>query len=328
VGLADNQLDAAEREAIAAYHFGSWWFTQKTSIGAASIRAVADAVQAQATEEATGGIGFVIAANQEGGRIQALAGPGFDTIPSARTQGTWSTRTLRIRAARWAQQLRAAGVNLNFAPVADVVPAGTEDQNAPIGQLEREYGSDPTSVSSHVGAFIEGMREGGVLTTAKHFPGLGRVAQNTDFASGVIDTVTTADDPYLAPFRKAVEARVPGVMVSLATYERIDDDALAAFSSPIIEGILEQEFGFGGVVMSDSLTAEAVSSMPPGERAIRFLESGGDLIVVGPGNTATEMAQALATHAAESHSFRRRIDEAVLHVLEMKEEAGLLPCGS
>ena len=80
--------------------------------------------------------------------------------------------------------------------------------------------------------------------------------------------------------------------------------------------------------MSDSLTAEAVSSMPPGERAIRFLESGGDLIIVGPGNTATEMAQALATHAAESDSFRRRIDEAVLHVLEMKEEAGLLPCGS
>ena len=126
VGLADDRFDATARAALADQGFGSWWFTRTTTVGAAAIRQVADAVQAASTERATGGIGAFIAANQEGGQIQALRGPGFARIPSAVTQGTWSTATLRARAERWGEQLAAAGVNLDFAPVADVVPAGTE----------------------------------------------------------------------------------------------------------------------------------------------------------------------------------------------------------
>ena len=328
LGLADNKLDAAARNSIHDYHFGSWWFTRKTSVGVDKIRAVSDAVQARATDEATAGIGFFIAANQEGGRIQALSGPGFDTIPSAVTQGTWSASGLRTRAERWGRQLRAAGVNLDFAPVADVVPAGTAADNAPIGQLERQYGSKPAAVADHVAAFIDGMAAAGVATTVKHFPGLGRVADNTDVASGVVDTITTADDPYFVPFRRAVDDGVPAVMLSLATYERIDPDHLAAFSWPIIGGILEDDLGFGGIVMSDSLSAEAVSSIPVGTRAIAFLDDGGDMIVVRPVDVAGQMAMAIAVHARESSWFRKRIDNAVLHILRAKEAAGLLPCSS
>lgn len=326
VGLAGNRLDAAARNGIVDYHFGSWWFTTKTSLGVDKIRDVSDAVQARATDEATGGIGFFIAANQEGGQIQALSGPGFDTIPSAVAQGTWSASRLRTRAERWGRQLRAAGVTLDFAPVADVVPAGTAAFNAPIGQLERQYGSEPETVADHVAAFIEGMAAAGVATTAKHFPGLGRVAQNTDFASGVVDTVTSADDPFLRPFRRAVDVGVPAVMLSLATYERIDPDRLAAFSWPIIGGILEDDLGFGGIVMSDSLSAEAVSSIPTGTRAIAFLDDGGDMIVVRPVHMAVQMATAIVAHARESSWFRKRIDNAVLHILRAKEVAGLLSC--
>jgi beta-N-acetylhexosaminidase len=164
------------------------------------------------------------------------------------------------------------------------------------------------------------------VTTAKHFPGLGRVAQNTDFASGVVDTVTTRDDPYLDSFRQAIDAGVPAVMMSLATYKRIDPDRLAAFSWPTIGGILEDRLGFMGIVMSDSLSAEAVSSMAVGDRAIAFLDDGGDMIVVRPVDMAIQMAHAVAAHARESAWFRDRIDNAVLHVLRAKEAAGLLPC--
>ncbi|MDQ3879807.1 MAG: glycoside hydrolase family 3 protein [Chloroflexota bacterium] len=327
VGLANDEFDADARSAIATYHFGSWWFTKKTSVAVDAIRAVSDALQAQASE-ATTGIRFFIAANQEGGLVQALSGPGFDTIPSALTQGTWPVSTLRSRAAGWGRQLLAAGVNLDFAPVADVVPAGTAAANAPIGELEREYGFEPSLVATHAAAFVEGMGDARVMTTAKHFPGLGRVAENTDFASGVVDTVTTAHDPYLEPFRRAVDAGVPAVMVSLATYERIDPDRVAAFSWPIVGGILEDDLGFGGVVMSDSLSAHAVSWIPAGTRAVRFLDNGGDMIVVGPVSTAIEMAKGIAAHAHESSWFRKRIDNALLHVLRAKESAGLLPCGS
>jgi beta-N-acetylhexosaminidase len=221
VGLDNDRLDAASRKAIVADRFGSVWYRAKTTIGVAGVRMVADAVQALATQ-ATDGVGFFVAANQEGGLIQALAGPGFGTIPSAVDQGKLDPSVLEARAARWGQQLVDAGVNLDFAPVADVVPKGTEAQNAPIGQLEREYGSSPAIVADHVVAFIRGMSRAGVATTAKHFPGLGRVVGNTDFTSAVVDTVTTPDDVYLKPFGRAVAARVPFVMISLATYDRID----------------------------------------------------------------------------------------------------------
>jgi beta-N-acetylhexosaminidase len=320
VGLADDRFDAAARAALADHGFGSWWFTRTTTVGAAAIRDVADAVQAASTERATGGIGAFIAANQEGGQIQALRGPGFARIPSAVTQGTWSTDTLRARAERWGEQLAAAGVNVDFAPVADVVPAGTAADNAPIGQLEREYGSTPNDVADHVEAFIAGMHKAGIVTTAKHFPGLGRVKQNTDFSSGVIDTVTRADDPFLAPFGQAVDAGVPAVMLSLATYERLDADRLAAFSAPITDQLLRHDLGFHGVVMSDSLSAEAVSSIPVGSRAIRFLQAGGDMIVVRPVDIA------VAARASAHPTFAARVHDAVMHVLEAKEAAGLLPC--
>ncbi len=328
VGLANDRLDTASRQAIVANHFGSVWYRARTTIGVAGVRKVADAIQALATEDATARVGFFVAANQEGGLIQALAGPGFGTIPSAVAQGKLQPADLRTKAAAWGRQLLAAGVNLDFAPVADVVPAGTEAQNAPIGQLKREYGSDPSVVATHVVAFIEGMRAAGVATTVKHFPGLGRVKGNTDFTSSVVDTVTTPDDPYLRPFARAVDSHVPFVMISLATYERIDPDHLAAFSTTVIEGVLRRDLGFAGVVMSDSLTADAVADMTPGQRAIDFIAAGGDMIVLGPIDVAVPMAQAVAEREKSDAAFRGRIDQSALRILEAKDAAGLLPCSS
>jgi beta-N-acetylhexosaminidase len=326
VGLANDRFDAAARAAVADHGFGSWWFTKTTTAGGAAIRDVADAIQAASTGRATGGIGAFVAANQEGGQIQALRGPGFARIPSAVIQGTWAAATLRDAAERWGMQLAAAGVNLDFAPVADVVPAGTAADNAPIGQLEREYGSTPANVAAHVAAFIAGMHQAGIVTTAKHFPGLGRVAQNTDFSSGVVDDVTTADDAYLTPFARAIDVGVPAVMLSLATYERLDPDRLAAFSKGITGNLLTDDLGFGGVVMSDSLSAEAVASIPVGSRAIRFLQAGGDMIVVRPVDMAVTMAKAVAARVATDTTFAKRVDDAVLRVLAAKAAAGLLPC--
>ena len=326
VGLDHDQVSAAARDAILANHFGSVWYRAKTSIGVAGVRAVADAAQALATKRATGGIRFFVAANQEGGLVQALNGPGFDVIPSAVDQGKLQPADLEARAVVWGQQLKAAGINLDFAPVADVVPKGTEAQNAPIGELRREFGSEPLAVAPHVVAFIHGMREAGVATTAKHFPGLGRVEGNTDFTGGVVDTVTTADDPYLKPFARAVAVHAPFVMISLATYDRIDPDHLAAFSPTIIDTVLRRDLGYRGVVMSDSLTAHATADIDPGQRAIDFLLAGGDMIVLGPIDIAVPMAQAVRARAASDAAFKARVDQSALRILQAKDTAGLLPC--
>ena len=327
IGLVDDQLDATETQAIAQFHFGSVDYTRRTARGVAADRAVADAVQGEATIAATRGVRFFVAANQEGGLVQALSGPGFEVMPSGLDQGTLTPAVLEAMAARWGRELKAAGINLNFAPVADVVPPGTDARNAPIGQLQREYGHDPATVASHVAAFIAGMREAGVATTAKHYPGLGRVAGNTDFTSSVVDTVTTRYDPYLVPFITAVRDGVPFVMVSLATYDQIDPQHLAAFSPTVIAGMLRHDLGYHGVVISDSLGATAVTSMPPGTRAIDFVAAGGDMIIINQLTQAITMAEALAAGATQSALFRARVDNAVLNVLRAKEAQGLLPCG-
>ncbi len=325
VKLPNDVVTSDFKTAVASWHIGSIWYGRSTS-GVAAIRKVSDAVQALGTPAATASVGFLISANQEGGQIQGLSGPGFDVIPSAVDQGQLSTEALEAAAGVWGGQLVAAGVNTNFAPVSDVVPPGGDATNAPIGQLDREYGHDPETVADHVTAFISGMEEAGISTTAKHFPGLGRVVGNTDNVAEVVDTQTTIDDPYLTPFSAAIDADTPFVMVSLATYTKIDPDHLAAFSSKIMRDLLRGDLGFEGVIMSDSLTATAVASLTPATRAIRFLEAGGDLIVLTPLSTTITMAKAVLARTTSNAAFKARVDDAALRVLEAKDLAGLLPC--
>ena len=327
LGLANDQLGAAEQNAIRTYHFGSVWFVEQSAAGAPAIRAVADAVQALATQDTTANVRFFVAANQEGGIIQSLSGPGFSTIPNALDQSTVDPLTLRVRAAQWGRELLAAGVNLNFAPVLDVVPVGTDAQNAPIGALRRGYGHDPATVSAHAIAFMKGMADAGIATTGKHFPGLGRVTGNTDFTAAVVDDVTTSDDPYLAPFRDAIAAGVPMVMVALAKYQKIDATELAVFSPTVMRQMLRVSLGFNGVVVSDDLGATvAVANIVPADRAIGFLTAGGDLIVSKTVAPANAMATAIAARASIDAAFKARVDDAALRVVRAKITFGLVRC--
>ena len=327
VGLPRDRLSAATARAITGYHFGSVQFITTSTAGVAGIRPVTSATQHLASARATAGARYFIAANQEGGEVQALQGPGFAAIPAATGQGLMPPAALRRSAVGWGRELRAAGVNLNFAPVMDTVPAGSENLNQPIGVLHREFGQDPATVAAHGVAFIRGMTKAGVSVTAKHFPGLGRVAGNTDFSSGVTDSVTTRDDAYLRPFRAAAGAGVPFVMVALARYTRIDPGRLAVFSSAVMRGMLRQRLGFRGVIVSDDLgAAVAVAEVAPGQRATRFLAAGGDLITSKYPGPAMAMARAVLARARASGGFQRTVSSAVMHVLAAKQAAGLLPC--
>jgi len=328
LGLAGDRLGAAEVNAIRTQHFGSVWFVEQSTAGVAAIRSVADAVQALADASTTANVGFFVAANQEGGLIQSLSGPGFTTIPSALDQSRIDPAALRSQAAQWGRELASAGIDLNFAPVLDVVPPGTDAQNQPIGVLERGYGHDPATVSAHGIAFLRGMADAGLATTAKHFPGLGRVTGNTDFTASVVDTVTTATDPSLGPFRDAIAARVPFVMVALATYRQLDNTELAVFSTAIMRQLLRGSLGFDGVVVSDDLGATvAVANITPGDRAIDFLVAGGDLIISKTVAPAQAMAAAISARATGDAAFRGLVDDAALRVLRAKAARGLVTCG-
>ena len=326
LGLAGDRLGPTEINMIQSDHIGSVWFVATSTAGVNGIHAVTAAVQAQASSAATGNIGFFIAANQEGGVIQAMQGPGFSQIPAAVVQGTWSAGLLQSRAAAWAQELRAAGINFNYAPVMDVVPPGTDAQNQPIGSLQREYGHDPLTVGTHGVAVLAGMHQSSIAVSLKHFPGLGRVTGNTDFTTAT-DTTTTANDPYLQSFTMGIGGNADFVMVALALYTKIDANHLAAFSPVVIGQMLRGTMGFNGVVISDDLgDTVAVASIPPGTRAIDFLSAGGDMIISKTSAPAHAMVLAIRSRAATDPTFRQRVDDAAMRILRAKQAFGLLPC--
>ncbi|GAA1612183.1 MULTISPECIES: glycoside hydrolase family 3 N-terminal domain-containing protein [Kribbella] len=291
----------------------------------ASTRTAMAAVRSAGTVE---GVRPFIAADQEGGRIQRLKGPGFDRIPAATVQGTWSSSKLTAQAQEWGSQLKRAGVNVDLAPVADVVPASLKSQNAPVGQLDREYGDTPQQAGQGVEAFVQGMRKAGIATSVKHFPGLGRVRGNTDFAAGVVDDVTVRGDANLQPFADGIKAGTSMVMVSTVTYSKIDPKNRAVFSPTVIQGMVRGDLGWQGVVITDDVgSAAEVKAVPAGDRATRFVAAGGDIVInAEPGLTAV-MVNALVAEAQQDTSFAAKLTSSVRRVLTLKQDYGLVSCG-
>jgi beta-N-acetylhexosaminidase len=231
-----------------------------------------------------------------------------------------------VAVAGWAAQLRSAGITMDLGPVADTVPAGTEADNPPIGAFDRQYGSDPAQVADAVTATVGGLQDAGVVATAKHFPGLGRVQVNTDTDVGATDPETSPADPFLAPFAAAVTAGTGAVMISSATYPQLDPDRLAVFS-PAVLRLLRDQLGFDGVVITDDLgMAVALTGVPVGQRAVDAVAAGVDVVLTVSPADAAPMAQALADRAAADPTFAPRVRESAGRVLALKERFGLLTC--
>lgn len=310
---------------VRTYRLGGVFLHGRSGQSAATVRAGLRRLQASAATP--GGIPLQIAVDQEGGLVQTLRGPGFPRFPSALVQGRLSQAELRASTADWARRLAAAGVTLDLAPVADTVPAGFAASNPPIGVFDRQYGSDPDRVAADVRTVVAAAQGAGLLATLKHFPGLGRVRANTDTSAAAVDSTTTADDPFLAPFSAGIRAGAAAVMVSSARYPRLDNTSIAAFSTGVVTGLLRDRLHFDGLVVSDDLgAAVAVASVPAGERAVRFLRAGGDLVLTVRPADVPPMTRALLA-AARSAGFQARLADAVRHVLRSKYRAGLLRCG-
>ncbi|MDQ1130160.1 glycoside hydrolase family 3 N-terminal domain-containing protein [Microbacterium sp. SORGH_AS_0888] len=262
-----------------------------------------------------------VATDQEGGDVQVLSGPGFDDIPSAVTQATDGCDTLRASALGWAGSLSKAGVNMNLAPVADIVTSpDTAGENPPIGALDREYGYDEATVAACAGAFAQGMRAAGVLPTFKHFPGLGRVAGNTDVSADVVDTAIGPDSPDVDVYRTLLAEGPAVVMVSTAVYQQIDPAAPAAFSPPVVTGLLRGRLGYDGVVTTDDLSAAAqVQQWAPGDRAVLAIRAGVDLLLVSADPSVfPEMYDAVLKQAENDPSFAALVDASARRIVELK----------
>ena len=310
---------------VNAHKVGGIFFAGRSYRSVSSIRVSADAIQS--ASHASSGVTAHIAVDQEGGMVQALRGPGFTRIPTAELQGTLSAAVLRAQTARWSAQLRAAGITLDLAPVADTVSIYPPSDNPPVGAMDRGYGDDPATVSRAIGAVVGGMQGERVAATLKHFPGLGRARYNPDTSTLATDSVATRTDPNLAPFSTGIRAGARAVMLSSARYPRLDATQPAVLSRTIVTDLLQTQLGFRGVVVTDDIgAAAALRDVPLGQRAIRFINAGRHLVLsVRPGDAGL-LSRALMAHAAAHPDFARRIFAAATRVVQSKIQTGLITC--
>lgn len=321
VGTPATSASSTVLGQISSYHVGNVMLTGRSTAGVSATAAVSSALQSRAR---TAGLPpLLVATDQEGGNVQVLRGTGFSTIPTALTQGSWSSTTLRSNATTWARQLKSAGVNMNLAPVMDTVPSPSWD-NPPIGNYDRNFGYDSTRVGNQGSVFLTSMRAVGVQTAAKHFPGLGQVHANTDVSSGVRDYWINKGNPYINPFKRAIANGTDHVMMSSAYYNRIDSTYPAVMSG-VVMNYLRQDLGYNGVVMTDDVgNAKQLQAWSPTFRAYRFIGAGGDLILTVNPAVLPAMYNYLLSTAKSNTFFKNRIYSSAYRVLLAKERIGLL----
>jgi beta-N-acetylhexosaminidase len=254
---------------------------------------------------------LLVMTDQEGGEVVRVEGP---PDASAREIGERGAGYARAQGRATAASLRALGVNVDLAPVLDVArPGGV------IADTERGFGEDPAAVARTAIPFAEGLQSGGVAATAKHFPGLGAAAENTDFEPQRIELsegeLRGVDE---APYRDYVRAGGKLVMLSTATYPALSDRP-AAFTRAIATGELRQRLGFGGVSITDSLGGGAVAAFGgQREAAVAAAAAGVDLLLFDDLPSALAGHGALVAQLRDRKLGRGRFEASVERVLRLR----------
>ncbi len=231
---------------------------------------------------------------------------------------TRSTAAARFVGELTARECRALGIHWALAPVADV----NDNPANPVINI-RSFGEDSQMVAGMVRAWVEGARSGGVLSTAKHFPGHGDTAVNSHLALPVIgDDRQQLETVELPPFRAAIEAGVDTVMVGHLDVPALDPSgAPATLSKPIETGVLRGELGFHGLIVTDAMDMKGVGGLWMGGAAIRAVQAGADVVMLPPDPRVA--IQSLEDAVAEGQLDEARIDASVRKILEAKARLGL-----
>jgi len=271
--------------------------------------------------EAALGRRLLVATDHEGGRIVML-GQGTTIFPDNLAVGTVGVAEHAFRQGEIeGRELRRLGVDLNLAPVLDVL---TERYSPNIGI--RAYGRDPARVAALGVARIRGMAAAGLAACAKHFPGKGHSPLDAHLRLPRIDsTWEEMRAVHLPPFVAAVQAGVACVMTSHPVYPNLDPTGVpATFSRVIVEGCLRGELGFRGVVVSDDLEMGAIAeTCPVGEAAVRAAAAGHDLLLVCHTAAAQrEAARALVEAYRGGALPRRGLEEAVARIRALRARLG------
>ncbi|ROT26823.1 glycoside hydrolase family 3 protein [Micromonospora sp. HM5-17] len=260
---------------------------------------------------AAGAAPLLIGIDQEFGVVTRIS-EGVTNLPSAMALGAAGEPSLTEAAWRAAgAELAALGVNVDFAPSADVLGADSKV----IGS--RSYGSDPKAAAAQVSAAVRGLQGAGVGATLKHFPGHGQTEADSHQELPVVTQDRgKLESNALPPFRAGIEAGAWLVMSGHLDVRAIDPGVPATFSRKLLVDVLRNQLNFTGVVVTDAMNMSAVTDQPTGQAVVRAINAGNDLVLMPP--NVTEAYDGLLAALRDGSLPRSRLLEAVTRVLTLK----------
>ncbi|MBO0894058.1 MAG: hypothetical protein J2O39_06750, partial [Acidimicrobiales bacterium] len=268
-----------------------------------------------------GGLGLLVMTDEEGGGVQRMANL-VGSLPWASEMGaSWAPSQITEEVAAVARGMAAAGVNVDLAPVVDVdgsdVPPGPSNADG-----WRSFSGSSSVVAADGVAYLQGLEQGGVIPVLKHFPGLGGSSANTD--TGPADTLpwSTLQQSALSPFESGIAAGAPAIMVSNAIVPGLSG-LPASLSSAVIDQELVGALHFGGLIITDSLSAGAISGAgyTTSSAAVQALEAGADMVMFATTSPSVDVGQfqaivsAITSAVANGSLTRARLQSAAGAVL-------------
>jgi len=299
---ADEQITRLIRD----HHVGGVIYFRRNVQSVDQLTRLSEELQGIAAE--AGVLPLMISVDQEGGMVARIDKEGVTQVPGNMALGATGNPEYTLECARiLGRELKSTGIDMNLAPVLDV---NNNALNPVIGV--RSYGENAESVAAHGAAAITGYQSQGIAATAKHFPGHGDTAVDSHLGMVTVPhDRNRLEQIELLPFRRAIEAGVDAIMTAHVIFPAIEPEPIpATLSRKVLTGLLREDMGFEGIIITDCLEMHAISK-PYGvaEAAIRAVEAGADLILV----SHTLQDQVAAVEAIIEAVRTGRISESIIN---------------
>jgi len=317
VGIEGYDLDENAKKMIQEHRVGGIILYKKNVKNAEQLLALINSIK-KANEKC---IPLFISVDEEGGIVSRMPNE-IKRLPSARVIGKKNDEKLAYDVgAVIAQQIKAFGFNMDFAPVLDI---NSNPRNPVIG--DRAFGTEQEIVSRIGIATMKGIQSNGVISVVKHFPGHGDTSVDSHIGLPVLDNdLNRLQNFELIPFKHAIENNVDAVMVAHILLTGLDKESPATMSKIIITDILKKEMDFQGVIITDDMTMGAImENFEIGDAAVKSFVAGADIILVAHENdNQIRVLEALKKAVEDGIITKSRIDESVYKILKLKRKYNL-----
>ncbi|GIP32214.1 beta-N-acetylhexosaminidase [Paenibacillus sp. J2TS4] len=316
-GVQGTSASSEDERMIKEQHVGGIIFYKNNLADPASVVRFANQLK-QWNESHS--VPLLLSVDQEGGRVSRL--PGLDLLPTAQEIGQWNSREAAGEiGAILGEEVKAMGLNMNFAPVLDI---NNNPKNPVIG--DRSFGSTAEIVSSMGIEAMKQMELTGVIPVVKHFPGHGDTETDSHLDLPVIHkSEKDLTELEWKPFVKAIEEGTDAIMVAHILFPQIDEQYPSSLSPAVVTGQLRDKLGFEGVILTDDLTMGAiVNRYGIGEASVLSVQAGTDILLIAHEySNVDEVTAALKQSVADGTLSEERIDESVRRILQLKTKFNL-----